>query len=289
MLASPSQSGFHSPDAVPMDPAAFRDLVVELLAAQRPQMSVALHDDPTMLRVGDHDFALDELYAQTLALSPEEQAALIVWHFDSQLANLDIVDELESKVFADVSAGIMVQIVGLNGDAAGYPSDLVVPFSSGAGLAFVADTGIGMMYVRTRHIERWGVTLIDVLEAAMRNLDAVSAGVDFEMAIPKGGGAPLLYCDSGDGYDAARLLSRAFHGRLLGALGTKVFIGAPHRDFLAAWSDDASPAAKQNFAARMLKDSQGQPHPKTADIFVLTERGLREANEAEYAEHGRQV
>lgn len=270
-----------------LDETAFRDLAVDILAKHRPDLEVEVHDIPDVITVAGHTFPLDNIYTEVLTYEPKDRPEMILWYFDSQMENLKKVDAVEQGSFADARDHIMIQLVGLGDSPTEYPSDLVIPFSTGTGLAYIVDTGVGMMYLRREHVARWAVPLTDVHDAAMVNLDAKSKDIDLQIQTLAGENAPMAYCEIDDGYAAARLLSTAFHHRLLGMLGAKVYIGAPNRDFLAAWSDDASDAGKRQYASNILEDSIIQPYPKSANLFVLTASGLREASTAEYLAHGR--
>ncbi|MCB1506006.1 MAG: hypothetical protein KDJ47_13595 [Hyphomicrobiaceae bacterium] len=287
MLLSLSGIPSYLNTAVEIDEADFRDLVIDVLDQQRPRLEVSSSATANALTVGGHTFPLSDLYTEALEFEPHDRPEFILWYFDTQLENLEKADELAHGSFEELRNSLMIQLVSLQDAADGAPSDLIIPFSKSAGLAYVADTGIGMMYLSRERIEHWGVSLLTVHEAAMANLDTKSEDVAIKLVTPEGENGEMAHFETGDGYDAARLLSAAFHARLLKALGPKVYLGAPNRDFLVAWTDEMSDDKKVHIGTSIAEDAATQPYPKTADIFVLTAKGLRQATEQEYADHGR--
>ena len=88
-----------------------------------------------------------------------------------------------------------------------------------------------------------------------------------------------------DGYVAARLLAPRFMERMGDELGPEHFVGVPHRDLLMAWSVDCS--AKRQLATLLTQYASISAYRLTDEIFVWSADGLRIANAAELAEHGR--
>jgi hypothetical protein len=68
-------------------------------------------------------------------------------------------------------------------------------------------------------------------------------------------------------------------------LGPEHFVSVPHRDLLMAWSVDCS--AKRQLAALATQYASISAYRLTDEIFVWSADGLRLANAAELAEHGR--
>lgn len=266
------------------DEAEFRDLASAVLARHRPDFSVTLHDDPLRISVKGHELDLKAAYDETVEMEADDREDFILWHIDNHIDTLEKVGFFKTGAFADVRSGLSVQIVKL--DAEQRPS-LVIPFASNTGLAFVYDTGGGFIYVSSDEAERWGISIRDIHDVAMANLDLTNHGLELEETIPAGETGKVVSTSSGDSYDASRLLSPTLHERLLSLLGPIVYLAAPNRDFLLAWTDSLSDAKKLELAADVTTDSISMPYPKSDDIFVLTAKGLREANAEEYEAHGR--
>jgi uncharacterized protein YtpQ (UPF0354 family) len=87
------------------------------------------------------------------------------------------------------------------------------------------------------------------------------------------GKGALLIFNTGDGYDAARIvlpeLFREFEARLPGTL----VIGVPNRDFLIAFSD-ANRRVFDQIAAQVATDAQTQAHALTAQLFTFEHEQL---------------
>ncbi len=107
------------------------------------------------------------------------------------------------------------------------PADLVVAYAiSAAGFDVLASGD---------HLAAWGVGPATLREAALANLAAWSAGAPWSEEID--GRRRLLSSDTGDGWDAARILlpeAMAYLGSALGAGGSRVLVGLPARHLLLA-------------------------------------------------------
>lgn len=276
------------PDAADdVDITAFRDLVMHLLGEKRPDLAVEPRDTPDVITVEGRPLPLDNLLIEALEVAPEEIDDLILWFVDAHLSSAADADRIANATFSEVRDNIMIQLVALSEDPADLPSDLIIPFARSTGLAFVIDTEAGMIYIDRPRVADWDVTLMQVHEAAMANMEQRAKATRIDFVTPEYESFQIATVSTGDGYDAARLLSPALHARLKSRLGPRIFIGAPNRDFLVAWPDLCAPATKMHLAASVAEDAAYQPYPKTADLFVLTPDGLREASAADYRAHGR--
>jgi uncharacterized protein YtpQ (UPF0354 family) len=87
------------------------------------------------------------------------------------------------------------------------------------------------------HLSAWGVSPATVRDAAYRNLDAWSASAPWSE--DAGDGRRVISSDTGDGWDASRILLPdvvAHLERELGGAGDRVLVGLPARHLLIAGS-----------------------------------------------------
>ena len=107
------------------------------------------------------------------------------------------------------------------------PADLVVAYAiSAAGFHILASGD---------HVAAWSVPAATLREAAFRNLAAWSAGAPWSEEVE--GRRRILSSDTGDGWDASRILLpdvTAHLGTALGEGGARVLVGLPARHLMLA-------------------------------------------------------
>ncbi len=273
--------------AVAADPLAsgeFRGEVVELLRRERPNWRLELPDSSLALLVNGHQIYLANLYQAAIGATGPRREAGILAFFDEMESGFD---EARPETFDAARTRLRARIVNANAAANGVNDKLTLlsrPFSLKARIAYVIDSPHTMAYVSKGDPDKWKVTADVIHAAAIENLDAISRDVPIEPRAPQAGSGLFVAMGGPDGYVAARLLAPKFMARLGEELGAEYFVGAPSRDRFLAWSVDCS--IKAPLAAR-LAEYATFPYPLTDEIFVWSDDGVRLANPAELAEHGR--
>lgn len=140
-------------------------------------------------------------------------------------------------------------------------------------IAYVIDEERSVAYINEDHLERWGVSVQDLHTCALENLRRrTEAQVKYTTV---GAGEQRLFIyNSGDGYDAARLLLADVLAGWARALPGNLVIGIPNRDFLIAFSD-ANPEILRAVAAQVQADA-AQRQGLTDQLFTLTKGVVRE-------------
>jgi hypothetical protein len=138
--------------------------------------------------------------------------------------------------------------------------------------------GVGFdAIVNADHLLSWGVDVAAVQDAAMRNLAAWSATAAWTDEVS--GERRLISSDTGDGWDAARILLTDVRDRLVAELGVtgRVLIGLPERHLMVAGAlrpgDDEFAAL---FAEFVLEQSGAADEPVDRRIFELVDAQLVE-------------
>ena len=141
-------------------------------------------------------------------------------------------------------------------------------------IIYVIDERRSVTYINDDHLERWDVSLADVHEQAIDNLRRRTLEqVDYVTA---GEGDQRLYIfNSGDGYDASRLLLGDVLATWARALPGNLVIGIPNRDFLIGFSDD-NPEILEQIAQQIQADAAGREHGLTEQLFTLEAGQVRE-------------
>ena len=149
------------------------------------------------------------------------------------------------------------------------PCDLTVVY---------AIPGVGFdVIVNADHLLSWGVDVAAIQDAAMRNLAAWSATAAWTDEVS--GERRLISSDTGDGWDAARILLSEVRDRLTAELGGagRVLIGLPERHLMVAGAlrpgDDEFAGL---FAEFVVESSGGADEPVDRRVFELVDGQLVE-------------
>lgn len=127
------------------------------------------------------------------------------------------------------------------------------------------------------HLVSWGIGVTDIQDAALRNLAAWSATAAWTDEVS--GERRLISSDTGDGWDASRILLHEVRDKLAAELGGagRVLIGLPERHLLIAGAlrpgDDEFAAL---FAEFVLESSGGADEPVDRRVFELVDGHLVE-------------
>ena len=141
-------------------------------------------------------------------------------------------------------------------------------------IAYVIDEDRSVAYINEEHLERWGVSIHDLHAQAVVNLRRrTDANVTYTTV---GAGEQRLFIyNSGDGYDAARLLLSDVLSGWARDLPGQLVIGIPNRDFLIAFSD-ANPEILRAVAAQVQADAAQQQYGLTEQLFTLEQGVVKE-------------
>jgi len=147
----------------------------------------------------------------------------------------------------------------------------------GLSVAYVLHAGGFDVIVNGDHLLSWGVPTDAIQEAAVRNLAAWSASAPWTDEVS--GERRLISSDTGDGWDAARILLPDVRERLTAELGAtgRVLIGVPERHLLVAGA--LRPGDEEFaglFAEFVVESSGGADEPIDRRIFELVDGRLEE-------------
>lgn len=140
-------------------------------------------------------------------------------------------------------------------------------------ITYVIDEQHSVSYINEDHLDRWNLSVQDIHEQSIDNLRRRTTLVD---AVGVGEGEQRLFIfNSGDGYDATRLLLidllQGWQRKVRGSL----IIGIPNRDFLIAFGD-ADPDILQNIAIQVQSDAAQRDHGLTDQLFTIAGGQVRE-------------
>lgn len=148
---------------------------------------------------------------------------------------------------------------------------------AGLPIVYTLDAGAYDIVVNGDHLLAWGVLPSEVQDAAIRNLANWSATASWTDEVS--GERRLISSDTGNGWDAARILLPEVIEHIVAELGSagRILIGLPERHLLTAASlrpDDPDFAAL--FADFVVEQSGGADEPIDRRVFELVDGRLVE-------------
>jgi uncharacterized protein YtpQ (UPF0354 family) len=134
-------------------------------------------------------------------------------------------------------------------------------------IAYVIDEERSVSYINEEHLERWEIDVRDIHERAIENLRRHTEA-DVRYTTVGEGEQQLFIFNSGDGYDATRLLLSDVLADWARQVPGNLVIGVPNRDFLIAFSD-ANPEILRAVAAQVQSDAVQREYGLTEQLFTL--------------------
>jgi hypothetical protein len=148
---------------------------------------------------------------------------------------------------------------------------------AGLPIVYTINAGAYDIVVNGDHLLSWGVEPSEIQDAALRNLAAWSATASWTDEVS--GDRRLISSDTGNGWDAARILLPEVVAHLIAELGGfgRILVGLPERHLMTAASmrpgDEALAAL---FAEFIVEHSGGADEPIDRRVFELVDGRLVE-------------
>ncbi len=140
-------------------------------------------------------------------------------------------------------------------------------------IAYVIDEERSVAYINEEHLDRWNMSVHDLHEQALVNLRRRSEQVKYTTVGTDE--QQLFIFNSGDGYDASRLLLSEVLAEWARAVPGNLVIGIPNRDFLIAFSD-ANPEILRAIAMQVQADAARREYGLTDQLFTLVKGVVKE-------------
>lgn len=147
-------------------------------------------------------------------------------------------------------------------------------FLGGLIVTYVIDESKSVSYINEQHLERWGVSGLELHQRALQNLRRRTHEQTKYVTAGEGERRLFIY-SSADGYDASRLLLTETLAEWASAVPGRLVIGVPNRDFLIAFSD-ADDEVLRAVAQQIQVDAAQQAHALTEQLFTLQGGQVRE-------------
>jgi uncharacterized protein YtpQ (UPF0354 family) len=140
-------------------------------------------------------------------------------------------------------------------------------------ITYVIDEKRSVAYINEEQLDRWQVGIDELHDLALANLRHVTEQ-QVKYTTAGEGDQRLFIFNSGDGYDAARLLLTDVLAQWARMLPGNLVVGIPNRDFLIALSD-ADQDILQAVAQQIQADALQRDHGLTEQLFTLRNGVIR--------------
>jgi hypothetical protein len=125
--------------------------------------------------------------------------------------------------------------------------------------------------IRTSQLIHWGITLEQLDQMARANLAAHNP--DLELTVFHTDDGSVAALDTGDGFDASRLLLSRLHEQVAPELGGNFLVAIPARDVFVAFPKDSHHFIHR-IRTRVRHDYRKLPYPITDDLFLVSADGI---------------
>jgi uncharacterized protein YtpQ (UPF0354 family) len=253
-------------------PEQYQQHVLGLLATTFLDEEFEGSPDPFVIKHGEAELGLRNLYAlhAQRQFEPEERDAQIREHVWRILEALHLTQDASAPPWEEARGKLRVQL--MRAEHTLRAPVITFPFAGEVVVAIANDLPHAYSYVSPANLEQWKVTEELAYEQALSNLEEASAGIQIHATE-----APhrLLAIQTGDGYDAARLLLPAMRKLAIEHLGEPCYAAVPNRDFLIMWSRSNPEEFQTMVRGQVRQDFESRPYPLTSTVFVVTEAEVK--------------
>ncbi len=254
----------------------FTKRVLQLLQTEFPTRGFRLGEEIGVITDGSAKFGMANLLAdyQQAEMSDDEFDEAIIENVTRALNLIDGVDNAIPQDLEEAKPRLRVQLVSAK--VTELSRAVTFPFADDVHSSLVCDCEHGYAYISQADLDRWNLPAVDAIEIGKENIIRASSALP--MAVMPGD-APLLAIQTGDGYDAARILipeiRAAIINKLTGDENGEVFAGVPNRDFLIAWPTAVDDQLHQQLTETVAMDAARQSHPLSERVLRISREKIR--------------
>ncbi len=258
----------------PIEPEAFTERVAKQVHKRLGRGVIAV-TGPLELTHESRRVDLEDLYR--LVRQDPDEAATTVRDFADRLANEHQLRQTPLP-FELVVERVLPRICPFD-YFKGKRADLMAHqlFVNDTVILYVIDLNGVNVPVTTEQLIRWGASIDDLDSLARANLAAHQPELELTVFHTDDGSAAVL--DTGDGYDASRLLLQQIHDKVAPEMGRTFLVAIPTRDVFIAFPT-GSCEFMDRVRSRIDNDYRRLPFPITNDLFLMTPDGVAEWQDA---------
>jgi hypothetical protein len=260
------------PPACP--PEHFARRVLELARNKFPLLDCAAAPD-FQIKIGDSKVNLFNFY-RSYVNAPEQFESIILPALTTVVQVQEWGKEQTEPELETVRRRIMPMLYPEDTWRERFPSFVGMPWVGGLVVLYVVDEGHAYWYIRGDLLETWGLSIEDLHQTAIDNLNRYfdEAPMEFTVAGEEEG-PRLLIPHRPDAYNASRLVSERFQEKLRGVLGGDFAVGIPSRDFFVAVNLDSTETV-DHVRRKVEDDFQQMDHPLSDRMLLITHDGVTE-------------
>jgi len=244
--------------------------VLQVVAERFPLVKVGQGEEPFSMRVNGQMVGLENLY-RLAVLSPEDMRQQIErWVVELLRANEGLpqgtgtFDEFHDRILPMVLSDQLSDTV--------HRETLTQPLVPGLRIAYAIDSDRSIAYIPRMLVKQWGVSVEELHDTALENLVSRSEAMSAQVAQDESGRVDFIVFQTGDGYDASRILLPTLHERLREHIGSPFVAGIPNRDILLCFRND--PPTVERVRAQVVEDHKRMPHQVSDQLFLITADGI---------------
>ncbi|WP_029214418.1 DUF1444 family protein [Kallotenue papyrolyticum] len=256
-----------SQDAIILSPYEFTQAAAHLLATQGEVEIVDLGELTLELRVSGRDVAAELHNFYALYRHAPEQLPAIWDALRAAVLELppdrseDDPETLLERVMPMLKPLALLQAVRERR----LPLLAYRPLVGQLMLAYVIDEGRSVAYINEDHLRTWRVDEALLHRRALANLRRRPWRP--QPGRLGSGAQSLLIFNSGDGYDATRVILPELFSEFAASIPGRLVLGVPNRDFLIAFSD-ADPEIVERIRAQIARDQRAQQYPLSDELLT---------------------
>jgi uncharacterized protein YtpQ (UPF0354 family) len=252
----------------PKEPEAFTEHVARAFRKLVGQVDLKI-TGPLELTIENRRVDLDDLRRAIFA-SKENQPAIMKRFVDAFLGALRL--EQTPMPFDVAQPHILPRIAPLKFFRGRRADQLATqPFVNDTVIFYLLDLMNSVAPVSLEQLIRWGVSVEEIDTVARENLMDYEPELELRVFHSDEGAAAVF--NTGDGYDASRLLLGHLHEQLAPELGREFLVAIPTRDVFIAFSLEHD-GFGHRLHRRIRRDYRRLPYPITEDLFLVARDGV---------------
>jgi hypothetical protein len=248
----------------------FIEEVLKVVPEKFPLVQLARGDETFSLRVNGSVVPIEDLYRRSVLQPQDMRQNIERWVVELLRATEGSPDRTGS--FEDLKDRIFPMVLTDHKAETAHQHTLTEPLVSGMRVAYAIDSDRTMTYIPQVQFESWNISTEELHEAAIENLVARSEAMSAQAAQDEAGRINLILFQTGDGYDASRILLPTLHDRLREHLGSPFAAAIPNRDILLCFRNDGETV--ERVQSQVEDDYQRMPHQVTDKLFLITADGI---------------
>lgn len=263
------------PDVPADPPEVFAQRVLVLARKEYPQIDIELQED-FHLKVSSVQLNLANFY-RSYVRSPEEFEEIVLPILSTAVRMNSESQEKIAPSLEQVRDQLMPMLYSEQSWKEHLPETCGIPWVAGLVILYVVDEESTYWYLRQDLVEEWGLSLEELHEIALENLESHIERTPIELGVIAQGDGPaaMIMPQSADAFNASRLLCESFVQHMRQLAAGDLVIGVPGRDFFVAVSA-RMPTMIERIRQRVAEDFTQTDHPLTDRLLFVSADGVSE-------------